>query len=543
MDRTRAGLDDETLGFVLQTLKTVTDRRLNQETRLHLDEDSEFPLDLVDEMLGPELGLHLLFLPEEVGGLGGGGRDLFRVSEEMARVDLAVATAFLAIALGVDPIIVGGTDEQKKHWLGRIGEEGLIVAYGVTEPEAGSNVANLKTVANPIVGDDGEVKAYSIDGTKQFITNGGVAQIYTVLAKTPKGPSFFVIERDTPGFSVGPAEHKHGIRASNTTSIILEGVEVPADRLLGLEEGKGLEQANEVFGFTRMMVAAFGLGAGEEALQRAIVYGLERIQFGEPLYRKQGFTHKLIVPFAVRLEAARAYCEEVAVRLDSGEHGLQVEGAVAKLFATEVGNAAADASIQAHGGYGYTHEFEVEKIRRDVRITTIYEGTSEILQNIIGTHRWRMTVKTKGSFYRDMATSLRELGTGEAAALAADALAETFLACHGKKLLREQWAMFELARLATEVETSVALAQKAARDTGPRKELLMNCARLHGGAAARDVAVTGLHLLEASSRYSDEEITTYRDAIRFEDLLGTAAGELETMNGVATALEDETLRA
>jgi len=541
MDRTRAGLDDETLGFVLQTLKAVTERRLDQETRLHLDEDAEFPLELVDEMLGPELGLHLLFLPEEVGGMGGGGRDLFRVSEEMAKVDLAVATAFLAIALGVDPIIVGGTPEQKRHWLGRIGEEGLIVAYGVTEPEAGSNVANLKTVAEPILNDDGTVRAYRIDGTKQFITNGGVAKIYTVLAKTPNGPSFFVIERDAPGFTVGPPEHKHGIRASNTTQIVMEGVEVPADHLLGLEEGKGLEQANEVFGFTRLMVAAFGLGAGEEALQRAITYGHERVQFGEALYNKQGFTHKLIVPHAVRLEAARAFCEEVAERLDSGEPGLQVEGAVAKLFATEVGNEAADASIQAHGGYGYTHEYEVEKIRRDVRITTIYEGTSEIQQNIIGTHRWRMVVKTKGGFYREMATGLREMGTGEAAALAADALAETILACHTKKLPREQWVMFELARLAAEVETAVVLARKSARDSSERKELLMACARLHGGSAARDVATTGLRVLMASARYDKAEIAAYREAIRFDDLLETATGELETMNQVATALETDTV--
>ncbi|MGD9252783.1 MAG: acyl-CoA dehydrogenase family protein [Holophagae bacterium] len=543
MDRTRSGLDDETLGFVLQTLKTVTERRLDQETRLHLDEDEEFPIDLVNEMLGPELGLHLLFLPEEVGGLGGGGRDLFRVSEEMARADLAVATAFLAIALGVDPIIVGGTPEQKEKWLRKIGEEGLIVAYGVTEPEAGSNVANLKTIAEPVTDGDGEVTGYVINGTKQFITNGGVAQIYTVLAKTPNGPSFFVLERDAEGFSVGAAEHKHGIRASNTTSIVMENVQVPADQLLGLEEGKGLEQANEVFGFTRLMVAAFGLGAGEEALQRSIVYGLDRVQFGEPLYRKQGFTHKLIVPHAVRLEAARAYCEEVAARLDSGEPGLQVEGAVAKLFATEAGNEAADAAIQAHGGYGYTHEFEVEKIRRDVRITTIYEGTSEIQQNIIGTHRWRMVVKSKGGFYRGMATSLRELGTGEGAALAAEAFAETMLACHSKKLPREQWAMFELARLAAEVETAVALARKAAQDQSPRKELLMACSRLHAGAAARDVAQTGLRILLASSRFDEAEIAAYREAIRFDDVLETAGGDLALMNDVATALEDESLRA
>ncbi len=534
--RQRAGLDDETLGFVLQTLKTVSERRLDKDTRLQLDADDQFPIELVNELLGPELGLHLLFLPEEVGGLGGGGRDLFRVSEEMARVDLGVATAFLAIALGVDPIIVGGTDEQRRHWLGRIAGEGLIVAYGVTEPEAGSNVARLKTEAEPIVDEGGTVTGYRLTGTKQFITNGGVAQIFTILARAPGGPSFFVVERDAPGFSVGAPEKKHGIRASNTTQIILDNVVLEADRLLGGQEGRGLEHANEVFGFTRLMVAAFGLGAGEEALDRAIQYAHERIQFGVPLFAKQGFTHKLIVPHAARLEAARAYCEQIANRLDDGEPGLQVEGAVAKLFASEAGNAAADAAIQAHGGYGYTHEYEVEKIRRDVRITTIYEGTSEILQNIIGTHRWRMAVKTKGGFYRDMAASLRERGTGQAAALAADALAETLLMCHARRLPREQYVLMELARLAAEVETAVALARKASGG-GDRADLLVPCARLHGGAAARDVVLTGHRLLVGSDRFDDEAIADYRAKVLFEEVLGTAAGELELMGRVVAALD------
>ncbi|HSN56782.1 MAG TPA: acyl-CoA dehydrogenase family protein [Candidatus Sulfomarinibacteraceae bacterium] len=537
MDRGRAGLDDETLDMVLGTLRTVAERRLDKVTRLRLDHDDEFPVELIGEMLGPELGLHLLFLPEEVGGLGGGGRDLFRVSEEMARIDLGVATAFLAIALGVDPIIVGGIEEQRARWLGRIAEEGLIVAYGVTEPEAGSNVARLKTEAVPVTDGDGRVTAYRITGSKQFITNGGVAQIYTILARAPGGPSFFVVERGVPGFEVGEPEHKHGIRASNTTSLVLDNVEVPADHLLGLEEGLGLEHANRVFGFTRLMVASFGLGAGEEAVRRSIAYGRERVQFGEPLMAKQGYTHKLIVPHVVRLEAARAYCEWVAGRLDGGEPGLQVEGAVAKYFASEAGNAAADAAIQAHGGYGYTHEYEVEKIRRDVRITTIYEGTSEILQSIIGTHRWRMTVKTGGGFYHDMATGLRELGTGEAAALAADALAETILACHRRKLPREQWVMFELARLAAEVETALALARKAAAEPAANRDLLLPCARLHGGAAARAVAATGLELLRASSRYDEAEIAAWRDEVRFDALLSTADGELEQRCRVVAGLD------
>ncbi len=529
-DRQRTGLDDDTLAMVLQTLATAAERRLDTTTRLALDEADQFPAELIAEMLGPEMGLHLIFLPEEVGGLGGGGRDLFRVSEEMARLDLGVATAFLAIALGVDPIIVGGTPAQKQRWLGRIAEEGLIVAYGVTEPAAGSNVASLATVAEPVSAADGTVTAYRISGVKQFITNGGVAAIYTILARTPGGPSFFVVERDAPGLSVGAPEVKHGIRASNTTQVILDDVAVAADQLLGGVEGEGLNQANQVFGFTRLMVAAFGLGAGEEALARAVAYSREREQFGEPLCAKQGYTHKLIVPHVVRLEAARAYCEEVARRLDAGEAGLQVEGAVAKLFASEAGNAAADAAIQAHGGYGYTHEYEVEKIRRDVRITTIYEGTSEILQSIIGTHRWRTVVKSKGGFYRELAAAVRGAGGDELAALAAEAMAATMLAAHAEKLPREQVMMFELARLAAEVETAVALAVKAA---GAGSELLTACARLHAGRAARDVVVTGEWLLRASGRYDAAAVAAWRAAVAADALAASANGELAVMNRVA----------
>ncbi|NOZ94083.1 MAG: acyl-CoA dehydrogenase, partial [Acidobacteria bacterium] len=299
---------------------------------------------------------------------------------------------------------------------------------------------------------------------------------------------------------------------------------VPAANLLGGVEGQGLHQANQVFGYTRMMVAAFGLGAGEEALARAIAYGREREQFGKALLAFQGFTHKLIVPHVVRLEAARAYCEAMAARLDGGEDGLQVEGSVAKLFATEAGNAAADAALQAHGGYGYTHEYEVEKIRRDVRITTIYEGTSEIQQSIIGTYRWRDTVRGKGRFYREMAESVRRAGGEEAAALAAEALSETILNAHATRLPREQHAMFELARLAAEVETACALAVRAATaaEDDPRAGLLGACARLHAGSAAREVAVTGMTLLGASGRYTGEQLAAYREAIGFGTLMATA---------------------
>ena len=181
---------------------------------------------------------------------------------------------------------------------------------------------------------------------------------------------------------------------------------MPVENLVGGVPGKGLIQANEVFGYTRLMVACFGLGGGVAALQKVIPYAKERIQFGSPLMEKQGYTHKLVLPYAAKLEAARAYIEEVAVRLDSGESDLQVEGAIAKLFATETGNACADAAIQALGGYGYIREYDVEKIKRDVKITTIYEGTSEIQQLIISTFRWRSSVQSKYEFYESLAAQM-----------------------------------------------------------------------------------------------------------------------------------------
>jgi alkylation response protein AidB-like acyl-CoA dehydrogenase len=357
-------------------------------------------------MLGPDVGLHLAFLPVEYGGMGGGAYDIYRLSCEFAKIDLGLATSMLAVALGTDPIRVGCTEAQRQRWLPRIANEGLLVAYAVTEPEAGSNVQNIKTEARPITDADGHVTHYQLTGVKQFISNGSIADLYTVLAKAPGGPTFFIVERATPGLKAGKHEVKHGIRLSDTAQVLLQDVLVPADQLVGEREGEGLKQANEVFGYTRLMVAGFGLGAGFAALDKAIAYSKQRRQMGTLLCEKQGFTHKLLVPNSVRLAAAQAYIEQVADLIDSGSENRQVEGAVAKLFATEAGNVAADDAVQALGGYGYCVDFEVEKIRRDARILRIYEGTSEILQNIIGIFRMRESVRSKGRFYGDMAAEV-----------------------------------------------------------------------------------------------------------------------------------------
>ncbi|HIJ20744.1 MAG TPA: acyl-CoA dehydrogenase, partial [Deltaproteobacteria bacterium] len=337
--------------------------------------------------------------------------------------------------------------------------------YGVTEPEAGSNVQALKTKAERVLDDKGEIKGYRLNGQKQFITNGGVAQLYTVLAEAPDGPSFFVVEGGTEGLVPGKHEDKHGIRASDTCPLTLEDLFIPVEDLLGGVEGQGLKQANKVFGYTRLMVATFGLGGGVAALERSIKYSRERVQFGATLAEKQGYTHRLLVPHAVQLEAARAYIEEVARRLDTDEEDLQVEGSISKYFATEAGDSMANDAIQAFGGYGYIREYEVEKIKRDVKILTIYEGTSEIQRNIISMFRMRSSVRSKGGFYTEMADRLKVLPEetgGPALADAISAMNTVILKARANKLTKSQHVMFLLADMMTWAETAKALCHKAA---------------------------------------------------------------------------------
>jgi len=493
-------MDPEMLDMVLDTIDKLEKDRITVDAKLEMDHIGDFPEELIRFMLGPEIGLHLIFIPEEYGGLGAGSEDIAIVSERMAKMDLAIATGFLAICLGMDPIRVGATDEQKEKYINQVAEEGLIVAYAVTEPEAGSNVQSLKTKAARVLDDEGNIKGYKLNGQKQFITNGGVADLYTILADTPDGPSFFIVRGGTAGLVPGKHEDKHGIRASDTCPLSLENLYVPAEDLVGGVEGQGIKQANEVFGYTRLMVAAFGLGGGMAALEKAVQYSNERVQFGTKLSEKQGYTHKLLVPHAVQLEAARAFIEEVGRRLDTDEKDLQVEGSIAKWFATEAGDAMANDAIQALGGYGYISEYEVEKIKRDVKILTIYEGTSEIQESIIATFRLRNTVRSKGAFYGNMADKLDELPQDTGGAITARAMRATsdmIFCIREHKLTKQQHIMFQLAEMIAWCEVSSALCLKAASNDGSRghsADYLKACSRLFAREAIEKVLVNGLRI-------------------------------------------------
>jgi alkylation response protein AidB-like acyl-CoA dehydrogenase len=487
--------------MVLETVAQLRKRLLTKERILEFDRKELFPEQVIREMLGPEIGLQLLMIPEAYGGLGGGARDSCAVTREMAKICLGITTAFFAIQLGADPIMVGATEAQKKKWLGKIAAGEALVAYAVTEPDAGSNVAALKTKADPVTDASGRITGYRINGNKQFISTGGFADFITVLAHAPEGPTFFIMEKDTPGFQRGKGEEKHGIRASNTSPLTFNDAFVPVENLVGGVPGQGLKQANAVFGYTRLMVAAMGLGAGEAALEIAVPYARERIQFKTPLSEKQGYTHKLIVPNVVRLAAAEAYIEEVAERLDAGEKDLEVEGSIAKWFATEAGNRAAEDCIQALGGYGYITEYGVEKIKRDVRITCIYEGTSEIMEWTIARDRWQQHLKTRGEYYREWAARAgqgRPEDGADVAMLALQALAVILERCRLDKLTRSQHVLFRLGELIAWAETAAVFAERVAAkpteaialDVPTRRAL----ARVYARQAALKVAADGLAL-------------------------------------------------
>jgi acyl-CoA dehydrogenase len=543
------GLDAETLKMTLEAIRDYVGDAIPEERQLQLDHDDVCPEDVVRGMCSDQLGVQLLFIPEEYGGMGGGTIDVYRVCEQMARLDVGVATSVLATFLGSDPIFVGATPEQKRMWLTEIADKGVLYAYGATEPDAGSDLAAMKTTATPVL-TDGAVTGYRLNGRKQWISNGGIADKYSILARAPGGPSWFVLDRGTDGFTQNRPEDKHGIRLSNTAALFLEDVLVPAENLVGGVEGQGLIQAQQVFGYTRLMVAAFGLGGGWSALDRAIGYSTTRIQGGAPLSAKQGYTHKLIVPHAIRLEAARAYIEYAAGRIDAGEGAggaLNTEGAIAKYLATEAGNAAADAAIQAHGGYGYTREYLVEKIKRDVRITTIYEGTSEIMEMTIARDRWQQHLKSAGRYYRDVASELRalherqpEVGAGTAA-LASDALAGVLEACRVGRLTRNQHVLLRLGELIAEAEGAGCFAGRAAAaldGTLPEKgdhrfgpAALAAMSRVFARDAAHKVACEGLRWVTGAGGAAEFPAGPGLDAA-----VTAQSGLLADMDRVADAL-------
>jgi alkylation response protein AidB-like acyl-CoA dehydrogenase len=348
--------------------------------RQELDEKEEFPWDALKALA--KAGMFAAFIPEEYGGAGMGNLELCLITEELAKVCGGVATSYAASALGAEPIMLFGSEEQKRKYLPPIASGEKLAAFALTEPEAGSDVGGVKTRAVR----DGAY--YILNGTKQWITNGGEAEIYSVITSTdpargPRGLSAFIVEKETPGFSFGKKENKLGIRATATRELIFEDAKVPAANLIG-KEGFGFLVAMRTFDHTRPGVGALALGIAQGALDEAAKYAKTRVQFDKRISSFQGIQF-MLAEMATKVEAARALVYSVARYVDSGAKGISKYSAMAKLFASDVAMEVTTKAVQIFGGYGYMKDYPVEKMMRDAKITQIYEGTNEIQKLVIGT--------------------------------------------------------------------------------------------------------------------------------------------------------------
>jgi len=347
--------------------------------RAELDEKEEFPWEILK--VCAEAGLFGVAIPEEYGGSGGGVFENCLVVEELSRACIGVSVSYAASGLGAYPILLFGTEEQKRRYLPQIASGERLAAFAATEAGAGSDVAAMQTQAVR----DG--KGYRLNGTKQWITNGGEAHIYVVFAVTdkrrgPRGISGFIVEKDTPGFSFGKKEKKMGIRASATRELIFEDCWIPEENLLGGREGIGLIAILRTFDMTRPGIGAQAVGLAQGAFEVALQYARQRVQFGQKIISFQAVQH-MLADMATQIEAARALVYSVARYIDSRPRDFSKEAAMAKLFPSDIAMKVTEDAVQILGGYGYMRDFPVEKMMRDAKILQIYEGTSQIQRNNI----------------------------------------------------------------------------------------------------------------------------------------------------------------
>ncbi len=364
-----------------KTIKSLA-RRVAEErilpVRAELDEREEFPWDIMKDLADSDM--FRVLLPEEYEGLGGGCLDLCLVVEELSRVCSGVAISYAATALGSFALLEYGTEEQKRKYLPDIASGKRLAAFALTEPTAGSDASAIRTTAEKTSG------GYILNGTKQFITNGGEAEIYTVIALTNKakgarGASAFLVEKDTSGFSFGKKEKKMGIRASSTRELIFRNCLVPEENMIG-REGMGFIMTMKTLDRSRPGIGAQAVGIAQGALEAAIDYARQRIQFGHPIISLP-VVQNMLADMATQVEAARALTYAVARTIDNGAKQFTEESAMAKVFASDTAMKVTTDAVQILGGAGYMRDYPAEKMMRDAKITQIYEGANEVLRSTI----------------------------------------------------------------------------------------------------------------------------------------------------------------
>jgi butyryl-CoA dehydrogenase len=379
---------------MMQGLAARIAREKIRPVRAQLDASEQFPWEIMKILA--QAGLFGIYIPEAYGGTGGGIFENCLAIEKLGEACIGVGTSFAASGLGAYPILLNGSEELKHKYLPQIASGTRLAAFGLTEPGAGSDVSGIQTKARK----DGD--HYIINGSKQWITNGGEAEIYSILAITdrsrgPRGASFFVVEKGDPGFSFGKKEKKLGIRASATRELIFEDCRIPKDRLID-REGMGFIIAMKTFDKSRPGIAALAVGLAQGALDIAVEYARKRVQFDKPIISFQAIQHKL-ADMATKTEAARALLYSIARYMDSEPREVSKVSAMTKVFAGDVAMEVATNAVQVLGGYGYMQDYPVEKMMRDAKILQIYEGTNEIQRNIIGQELNKEYGRLKSTFF------------------------------------------------------------------------------------------------------------------------------------------------
>jgi butyryl-CoA dehydrogenase len=355
--------------IALEKVKPVRDK---------YDREGIFPWDMVKVFA--DAGFYELYIPPEYGGAGGGVLELCLVVEELSRICGGIALAVAATALGTFPIVISGNEAQKAKYLPDLAKGKKIAAFGLTEPTAGSDAGAIKTTAK-LVGD-----YYILNGRKCFITNGGEAEIYTVIVSTDpskgsRGASAFIVEEGYEGFSYGKKEDKLGIRSSATCELIFEDCKVPAENILG-KEGQGFIVAMKTLDKSRPGVAAQAVGIAQGAFDLAVEYTAQREQFGRTIISNQGIQW-ILADMATQIEASRALVLSVARMIDAGKPNVAKPAGIAKLMASDTAMKVTTDAVQLFGGYGYMRDYPIEKFMRDAKITQIYEGTNQIQREVI----------------------------------------------------------------------------------------------------------------------------------------------------------------
>ncbi|MBI2869287.1 MAG: acyl-CoA dehydrogenase family protein [Chloroflexi bacterium] len=375
--------------------KTIKDlaRRVAEEkvlpVRAELDETEEFPWDIIRELANADL--LRVFIPAEYEGLGGGCLELCLAVEEISRVCSGVAVSYAANALGCFTLLDYGTEAQKRKFLPDIAAGKRLSAFALTEPGAGSDVSAIRTTAEKVDG------GYLINGAKQYITNGGEAEIYTVVALTDKskgirGASSFLVEKGTPGFSFGKKEKKMGIRSSATRELVFKNCLVPEENIIG-KPGMGFLMTLKLLDRSRPGIGAQAIGLAQGALEAAVDYARQRVQFGHPII-SIGVVQDMLAEMAIRVEAGRALIYATARMIDSGARSFTEESAMCKVFASDAAMKIATDAVQICGGAGYMKDYPVEKMMRDAKITQIYEGSNQVLRNAIAVELRKRKART-----------------------------------------------------------------------------------------------------------------------------------------------------